>query len=119
MNSIDFQVPVRTVSEMNRRDHWAVRLRRKKEQREAVAVAWQNNLRGKKIQLPCVVKLTRIGPKPLDGDNWQSGAKFIRDIIAQKLGVDDGSDQVRWEYEQMPVGIREYAVKISITSREP
>jgi hypothetical protein len=119
VNSIDFQVPVRTVSEMNDRSHWSVKMRRKQDQQQQVAVAWQNNLKGRRIQLPCVVKLTRIGPRVLDGDNLQASCKGIRDTIAQKLGADDGSDLIKWEYSQVKNGSKEYGLKISITSLEP
>lgn len=114
MKQIDFQAAIKTVSEANSRDHWAVKMRRKEGQQEAMMVALLNNLHGKKIEFPCAVKLTRVGPNKLDGDNLQSAFKGIRDVIARKLGVDDGDEKVQWEYAQMPVRIREYAVKVSI-----
>lgn len=77
-----------------------------------------NALRGRKVQIPCVVRLTRIGPKKLDeGDNLSSAFKGIRDQIARQIGVDDGGDQVEFQYSQMPIGSRDYAVKVEITSR--
>lgn len=119
VRQVDFMVPIRTVSEMNSRDHWAVRLKRKHNQQLELIAAWQNNVGGNRVELPCTVKLTRVGPKRLDGDNWQAGAKFIRDAVAQKLGIDDGSDLVKWEYSQMVNGHREYGVIVTITSQEP
>lgn len=115
--NIDFQAPIKTISEANSRDHWAVRRRRKEDQQSQMMIALMNNLHGRKIKFPCVVKLTRIGPNKLDGDNLQSAFKGIRDVIAKKLGVDDGDDEkVKWEYDQMPVRIRDYAVRVSITA---
>lgn len=119
ISQIDFCVPgCKTVSELNQREHWAAKNRRKQDQQEAVAIAMLNALRGRKVQIPCVVKLTRIGPKKLDeGDNLSSAFKGIRDQIARQLGVDDGSDQVEFQYSQMPIGSRDYAVKVEISSR--
>lgn len=117
IRKLDFRVPIKTVSEMNRRDHWAVKNDRKKSQQEEIMIALQNNLVGRKVQLPCVVKLIRIGPRKLDQDNLASSLKFLIDAIAQKLGVDDGDEtKVSWQISQMPVGIRDYAVKVSIES---
>jgi hypothetical protein len=108
---------LKTVSELNQREHWGAKNRRKQDQQEQVAVAMLNALRGKRIELPCVVKLIRIGPKKLDeGDNLSSAFKGIRDQIARQLGTDDGGDRVRFEYAQMPIGSRDYAVKVEIKS---
>lgn len=117
IRQVDFGAPVRTVSESNSREHWAVRNRRKREQQELIAVAMQNATRGQQIELPCQVTLTRIGPRRLDShDNLRSCFKGIVDQICKKLNVDDGSDQVRFEYTQMPNKSRNYSVKIAIRS---
>lgn len=118
VSQIDFMVPnCKTVSELNQREHWALKNRRKLNQQEAVAVAMLNALRGRKVQLPCSVTLTRIGPRKLDdGDNLSSAFKGIRDQISRQLGVDDGGDQVTFHYAQMPIGTREYSVKVRISS---
>lgn len=117
IQQLDFQAPIRTVSEANQREHWAIKFKRKKDQQLEMLVALQNNLVGKKVKLPCVVKLTRIGPKPLDSDNLAGAMKHVQDAIAKKLGIDDGdTEKIRWEYHQFPIRIREYAVKVSIQS---
>lgn len=117
IKEVECFAPVKTVSEMNRRDHWAVRLERKKNQQQEVLVAMQNALRGRSIQLPCTVKLTRVGPRTLDDDNLRSSLKFCRDQVAAKLGVDDGDvENVKWEYAQKPVRQFVYGVKIQIVS---
>jgi hypothetical protein len=109
---------LKTVSEANDRSHWAVKNRRKQEQQQLVAVAMHNAIRGRQIEFPCVVKLTRIGPKRMDDDNWTRSAKGVRDIIAQKLGCDDGDEsKIKFEYAQMPIGSRDYAVKVEISTR--
>lgn len=119
IREIDFMIAgLRTVSEMNQSEHWATRMRRKHSQQEEVMVAWLNNLRGRTVELPCVVKLTRIGSKRLDQDNLASSMKFCQDQIARLLNVNDGDEsKVRWEYHQLPIGTREYGLKISIFSQ--
>lgn len=108
----------KTVSEMNSREHWGARNRRKQDQQEAVAVAMINALRGRKVELPCTVKLIRIGPKKMDNDNLAGAMKHCQDQIARQLGVDDGDEsKVRFYHYQMPVGSRDYAIKVEITSQ--
>lgn len=124
MKAIDIWVPVKTVSELNQREHWAERMRRQKTQQAATVAAMMNGLHGHKVEFPCLVKLTRIGPKRMDADNLASSFKHIQDAIAHRLGVDDGDvDKVTWEYAQKPVGISGkgdfvHGVKISITERK-
>lgn len=119
MKTIDFQIPVRVISEANQREHWTVKNRRKKEQQVTTAVAFLNNVRRSNINFPCVVKLTRIAPKALDSDNLAGSFKHVQDEIARKLGIDDGdAGKVIWEYAQMPVRIRQYSVKVEITTKE-
>jgi hypothetical protein len=119
IKSLDFMVPgLKTVSELNSREHWGAKNRRKQDQQQLVAAAMSNALARRRIELPCIVKLTRIGPKKLDeGDNLSSAFKGIRDQIARQLGTDDGGDQVEFEYAQMPIGSRDYAIKVEISSR--
>lgn len=116
VQNIDFMIAgLRTVSEANQREHWRVRFNRKKAQQEEVTIAMQNVLRGRRIEVPCVVKLTRIGARALDSDNLAGSFKHIQDQVARIIGVDDGSSYIRFEYSQMPVGIRSYGVKIAIS----
>ena len=89
-------VPVQTVSEMNRRDHWRVRHRRLKSHREAAYLLTRPQ------PLPCVVTLTRVGGKPLDTDNLAGALKGVRDGVADRLGVDDADPRVEWRYAQAP-----------------
>lgn len=119
IKQIDFMVPgLKTVSEMNRREHWGAKNRRKKDQQEQVAVAMLNALRGKRVELPCIVKMTRIGPKKMDNDNLAGAMKHCQDQIARQLGADDGDEsKVIFHHYQMPIGSRDYAVKVEITSR--
>lgn len=87
-------VPIATVSEANRRDHWATKAKRAKGQRLALYLAT------KRAELPCVVTLTRVGPRRLDDDNLRGALKACRDGVADRLGVDDADPRVEWRYGQ-------------------
>ena len=92
------KIGISTVSELNSREHWAKKHRRRKSQREAVGLTLNTC---KRPRLPCDVFMTRISPRKLDeGDNLPSAFKAIRDQVADWLGVDDGGDRVMWHYSQ-------------------
>lgn len=101
-------VPIRTYSALNERVHWSVRQRRARNERRA---AW---LLMQKVPVPCTVKLTRIAFNALDDDNLRASLKGCRDGVAQRLGVDDGGDAVRWEYAQERGPRGHYAVSIEV-----
>lgn len=115
IESLEFYAPIKLVSEANQSEHWRVRTRRKKAQQLEMIVALHNNLLGRKMRLPCVVKLTRIGPKLLDKDNLAGAFKFVQDAIASKLKVDDGDRaKVDWQYDQVAIGEHRYNLKVQI-----
>lgn len=102
-------LPIKTVSEMNVRTHWAARAQRANlHRRTARALV-------KPHSLPCVVTLTRMSPGTLDDDNLRSAAKFCRDGIADALGVDDNDPRVEWRYEQEKVSRGTYGVRVEVT----
>ena len=78
------RIPLRTVSGMNVREHFRVRAKRVKAERQAVALVLGPQ---KKPALPIVVTLTRIAPSSgLDpDDNLPSAFKAVRDEIAAWL----------------------------------
>lgn len=119
LSRIEIILPLKTVSEANASEHWAKSHKRKHSQAEEVTREWYRLLQMVRVELPCVVKFTRIAPKKLDeGDNLAMCFKKIRDAVAKILEIDDGGDQVKWEYDQQPVRRRSYAVKIEIYKPE-
>lgn len=93
------EIPLRTGSGLNGREHPMARSRRVKAERDCVH--WM--LLGKpRPELPCVVTLTRVAPSAgLDDDNLVGSLKAVRDQVAAWLGVDDRDRQtVRYRYEQ-------------------
>ncbi|MCD8349110.1 MAG: hypothetical protein LUC93_00675 [Planctomycetaceae bacterium] len=99
-----FEMPLKVISEMNWRGHWAARHKRLKEQRGLSYGHCLKNLGyPRERDGSFYVKLTRLKgyrQRDFDGDNLQSSFKAIRDGIAQYLGIDDGSDRLTWEYAQ-------------------
>jgi hypothetical protein len=95
---ITFEVPLRTVSGMNVREHWSLRAKRVKAERRATAYRTPPSLKslGPFLQ----ITLTRRSPRPLDSDNLPGSMKGVRDQLAASLGIDDRSKLVRWNYEQ-------------------
>jgi hypothetical protein len=94
---IEFRIAGATTNTLNAREHWAVRAKRTKRERSAVARRMPEWKDGALL----VVRLTRIAPRCLDrGDNLASAMKGHRDAVASRLRVDDATPLVRWEYEQ-------------------
>jgi hypothetical protein len=106
-----FHIPLHLPSLANVRMHWRKMTRVKKNQRIVVWAVMKDLLTPR---LPLVIVITRIGPRRLDDDNLQSACKYVRDEIARKVGVDDGSDQYTWQYDQR---IGEYGVEVEMTTR--
>ena len=114
---IEVEIPIKTVSEANMREHWSVKHKRVKAQHEAVK--WmlgleliKQDLLGK-LKLPLKIGFTRIAPRKLDkDDNLNISFKAIRDQVAKTIGFNDGDDRVTWDYQQEKG--KEYAVKIRI-----
>ncbi len=98
---VEFEAPIKTVSEANvsQREKWWVKDKRHKEQRRVVALTFRAG--GYPLPLPLLlVTLTRIAAEPLDDDNLRPALKSCRDEVAFILGVDDRSPLVEWEYKQ-------------------
>lgn len=116
MTTTKYEIPARTVSEANCRDHWAVSSARKKKHRTDAGYATFAAIGGwDKVPEKLTVKLTRVGPRTMDGDNLQSALKACRDGVADALGIDDGSKRITWVYEQRKGS---YNVEVEITGGE-
>lgn len=108
-----FTIPVKLVSEANQSEHWLDKYHRKKQQQKTTAWAWYA-AEDVVVKLPCVVRLIRVGQKRLDLDNLAGSFKHVQDTIAKEIGVDDGDERIKWEYEQVAVGKRVYAVRVEV-----
>jgi len=101
---------LKTVSEMNMHEHWHSRLKRSKHQKSTVSLVLRGTVTHMMLSLaPLRVTMTRIAPSVgLDSDNMVSSQKYVRDAIAESLGVNDKDPRVEWvvNQEKGPWGIR-------------
>lgn len=123
---IELDVPVRLVSLLNMREHWAQRAKRASMQRGLARTYAVQKLRASplwhEVANGCglTVTITRIAPRELDDDNLAGSAKHVRDGIADALGIDDGDKRIQWRYGQAKFtgsarGGYSCAVKIEVT----
>lgn len=111
--TICVDLPLRIVSEANAREHWQPKARRAREHRAAARALLQRYARpvhGGQI----TIGLVRIAPRKLDDDNLAGGFKAVRDGVADWLGIDDGSDRLRWTYGQRKGRAKEYAAQVVV-----
>lgn len=113
-----FDVPVRTYSESNLREHWTKAHKRHTTQQAFTRYYFMKNVPDP-IQLPCTVTLIRTATRPLDDDNLVSAFKWIRDELseciipnASKTYIDrhrrvkklrgrvDSDPRIKWLYSQ-------------------
>ncbi len=119
---VNFELPVKVISEMNWRGHWTARARRLKHQKGITYANCMKYLgfkpKDNKRHGRFHVTLTRLKgyrERDFDGDNLQGAFKAVRDGIAMYLGIDDGSDLIEWEYRQdkdKAAGVRVEIVRI-------
>jgi len=119
ITELTFTAPVHLISEANSREHWSARGQRKVRQQLDTHLAFLAALKRRRVQLPCIVTLTRIGARQLDPDNLANAFKAVQDVIAKTLGVDDGdASKVQWVYRQRANGKRDYSLEVEIQAKE-
>lgn len=109
--AIDVLVPIKVVSVLNQREHWAARARRAKLHRESTYHAMRAEALFSGTTGPLEITLTRIAPRLLDDDNAIAGLKAARDGIADWLGRDDGDQLLTWRYGQQKGA---YGVRVTV-----
>jgi hypothetical protein len=112
---VTLELPIRTVSETNQREHWAKRHRRRADQRGATRLLLH---RCSRPALPVRITLTRVAPRKLDDDNLRGALKAVRDGVADWLELDDADERIEWCYaqrraERPRVGPSHYAVEVT------
>lgn len=107
MKPIAFSVPVRTKNPLNSGwGSWQAQHKKRQNEKKAVLA------RMPRFEMPTVfvVTLTRHSRGTLDDDGLRGALKSARDAIASRLGVDDASPLLKFEYLQAPgepaVGVR-------------
>jgi hypothetical protein len=106
---VKIEIPIKTVSASNAREHRMARHRRVAKERGDVALY----LVAKHFPPPPLqVLLVRIAPSSgLDDDNLRGALKAVRDEVAKHIGVDDRDPRVTWAYDQRR---GEYGVEVTI-----
>lgn len=97
ITEVEIYLNIDTLSEANKREHWAAKAKRVREQRAAAKFETLDLLM---LSMPLVITLTRISPRSLDDDNCVSSLKAVRDGIADRLAINDRDPRVKWEYAQ-------------------
>lgn len=110
--AFSLELPLRINSLANARQHWTARHKSMKAHRKAMLFVPAT------FPLPCVVKLTRIAPRALDGhDNLASAFKGCVDGIAARLGVPDNDPRITWQYAQERGVPKYYGIRIEVEAR--
>lgn len=107
---IRIEIPLRTVSALNKREHWGARARRVKIERNSVG--WM--LPKARPATPVRVLMVRIAPRKLDDDNLAGALKGVRDAVAQWLGLDDADPLVTWKCGQEKGKAGQHAVRLEM-----
>ncbi len=109
-----FILPIKLECATNKREHWSKVTDRKKMQRQLAMFSTYDICA--RIHLDknssLIVAITRIGIRKMDSDNLATSAKYVRDGIADALGIDDGDSRIEWVYKQ-EIG-RAYGCKVEI-----
>ncbi len=117
--TIDFDIPIKVVSESNLRQHWAKRSNRTKDQRQ-VACQYTNLAVGRDARDAikrhgATITFTRIAPRRLDPGNLGISFKGIQDgCCNDSIGMDDGDERWTMNYRQAKGKPREYGVRVTI-----
>jgi hypothetical protein len=110
-------LPIKTVSVANVREHWATRASRARNHRGQAWLMLRAEFGQPPVPTgPVAVTLTRIAPRALDSDNLSSSFKALRDGVADWLRIDDGDERVTWLYQQERGPARTYAVRIEVAA---
>lgn len=61
-----------------------------------------------------VVRITRVAPKRLDGDNLEASLKRVRDGLAKYVDIDDRDPSVEYVADDERGAVREYGVRFEV-----
>lgn len=131
MGKIIWEIPLKTVSESNCREHWTKSSKRHRQQQFIIRAVY--NAESQEITLPCTVKMTRMSSRLLDDDNLRIAFKWIRDEISECLipekcasyvdnngnirrlkGRADDDARINWKYAQEKSKIKGVKIEFEI-----
>ena len=105
-------LPLRLESKANAHVHWRKLAHKAAVQRTAgrLALAQSRLEPGGRA----IVRLVRISPRELDGDNLANALKAVRDGVADALGVDDRDPRVTWLPDWERGAPKQHAVRVEV-----
>lgn len=107
---------LRTVSELNRHEHWRGRQQRARRQRGGTRLRVALALPRRPGEVASAeARLVRFGPGRLDDDNLQGALKAVRDGVADAVDIDDGDPRWTWTYHQERAAAWGVRVELKIT----
>lgn len=115
-------MPIKIESVANKREHWSKKYSREKAQKLAVKLNFLTVLK-RDLELPVLIKLTRVAPRTLDYDNLVAGMKHVVDCIADIIkpglsaGRADSSEDMSFVYEQQKGKAKEYKLLIEVIEK--
>lgn len=115
---LDLTIPLKTVSELNNSDHWAISSKRHKKQKKIVH--FELMMRNPNLAIPCNIFVQRQSCKELDYDNLVSSFKWIVDAICEyitpglAIGQADGNRDIKIFYSQIKVPQKQFGINIKI-----
>jgi len=110
----EVSLPIKTESVLH--EHWTLTKKRYDKQKKWVWAVFKRDRPS--FNLPCVVRLKRIGKRKMNCDNLIASFKWIRDAVADQIipglkpGRADDGPEILWQYQQC-LG-DQYSVEISI-----
>lgn len=127
---IIWSLPIKTISEANRSEHWKKSSKRHKQQQFFIRSMFLREAR--EIPMPCIVKMVRLSSRFLDeDDNLRMAFKWIKDEIAdcmfpdkiktyidkngitrQLKGRNDDTPLIKWQYAQEKCSISLIRIEI-------
>lgn len=134
MTKIVWTLPLKTCDETNAYEHRAVKTKRHKQQQFFIRALFMHE--ATPIQMPCTVKMIRLGPREMDEeDNLRMAFKWIKDEIGACLCPDkavtyrtrkgrifenkghaDGDKRITWQYGQEKSRLLGIKIEISFLS---
>lgn len=106
---------IKTVSEANQREHWAVKSKRKKAQQRDFSMIFKS--KRPNVPIPAKITFTRYSCQTMDADNLAGAFKHVQDQLCREIGIDDGDDRLTFVYSQERISKREHYFTVKMEAR--
>jgi hypothetical protein len=110
---------VRNQANASRQGRWWAAAKDRREQRAEIGARFPREYRMPTGDDEVWVLLTRLSSGRMDDDGLGLAFKSVRDAIAGKLAIDDGSPQIRFTYRQEKTPRGKFGVRVEIAIFDP